>query len=110
MFDGLIDQAPNYVEALLFKRLFEIPERTGPQGLEGAFRATESRDDNAGQVRADLVNSLDDVQAVHAGHLDVTQDKVDGLVGDKLQSVRTVACRGDSVPLAPQNAFKCPPV
>ncbi len=72
VFDGLIDQAPNHVEALLLKRLFEIPECTGPQGLEGALRAAESRDYDAGQVRADLVNSLDDVQAVHAGHLDVT--------------------------------------
>ena len=110
VFDGLPDEPAHDVEMSLIEGFFQIPVGTGSQRFDRALGASVAGDDDAGQVRCDLVNLPHQFESVDSGHLDVHENEIDRLARDEFDRRRGVACGGNIVATADENALECAPI
>jgi hypothetical protein len=97
MLDGLLDESANDVEMTLIEGLLEIPVGAGLQGFDRVLRAPVARDDNAGQIRGELVDLPHQFEPVDPGHLDVGQYEIEGLAGNRIEGFGAVTRHDDAV-------------
>ncbi len=81
MFDGLLDETANDVQVAALEGLFEIPEGTRAERLDGVFRASMTRDDDVGEVRVQLANLGDELDPAHSRKPQVAEDEIELLAG-----------------------------
>ena len=84
------------------ERLGQEVVGAGLQTADDALGVVDARDHDHGQVAELLVglDALEDLDAVHAGHLDVEQDHVGRVLADRRQGRGPVVRRGGSEPLS----------
>ena len=73
------------------------------EGVDGGVDGAVGGDDDEGDVGGHVLGSLEDVDAVHAGHFDVAEDEVGAVVFEGGESLDAVGGGGDLVALVAED-------
>jgi hypothetical protein len=84
----LVDDHPHFGEG---ERFEDVVAGSGFHGLNGGFNRTERGHDHDGQCGILLLDGLQELEAIHAGELEVGKDEMNGFGGEQFQSSFSVA-------------------
>jgi len=79
VFDSLLHETSDHIQALLLEGLLEVPECAGAQRFDGVLGAAVAGDHDAGQIGGDVADLPYQLQPVDARHLDVAQHQINWL-------------------------------
>ena len=91
--EGLVHEQAEARDPLV--ALVDEPEGASIEGLNGAIGGAEARDHDREDVRVDLPDALDQGDAVHAWHLEIGEDQIEGALFELLDGALRISYGGD---------------
>ncbi len=104
-FQRLLDDDREFVQ---IERLVDVIVRSETHGLDSGFENAKSGDHDHDDLAVCLFDALQNLQAVHAGQLDIEQHQLRGVVLHLLEGLLTTGSGDHVVTLLEQGLLKRP--